>query len=93
MARPMPSILVLLTIVALVPGLVRAQSPADTAAIRTAALDYIEGWYTADVSRMERALHPAWVLPRSNSWPEEASRPRQTPCTRSSICERSWRPP
>jgi hypothetical protein len=35
-----------------------AQSAADTAAIRTTALDYIEGWYTADATRMERALHP-----------------------------------
>ena len=31
---------------------------ADTAGIRTAALDYIEGWYSADGARMERALHP-----------------------------------
>ena len=35
-----------------------AQSSGDTAAIRTAALDYIDGWYTADGARMERALHP-----------------------------------
>jgi len=35
-----------------------AQSSADTAAIRAAALDYIDGWYTADGARMERALHP-----------------------------------
>ena len=31
---------------------------ADAAAIRQAALDYIEGWYEADAERMERALHP-----------------------------------
>jgi hypothetical protein len=35
-----------------------AQSRADSAAIRAAALDYIEGWYTGDGARMERALHP-----------------------------------
>lgn len=35
-----------------------AQSSADTAAIRAAALDYIDGWYTADGARMEKALHP-----------------------------------
>jgi hypothetical protein len=35
-----------------------AQTSADTAAIRAAALDYIDGWYTADGARMERALHP-----------------------------------
>jgi hypothetical protein len=36
-----------------------AQSPADSTAIRQTALDYIEGWYTADAERMDRALHPA----------------------------------
>jgi hypothetical protein len=37
---------------------VAAQSAADTAGIRAAALDYIDGWWTGDVARMERALHP-----------------------------------
>ncbi len=36
----------------------RAQSSDADAAIRATALDYIEGWYTADAARMERALHP-----------------------------------
>ena len=31
---------------------------ADSAAIRQAALDYIEGYYAGDGARMERALHP-----------------------------------
>jgi len=35
-----------------------AQSPADSMAIKQAALDYIEGWYTGDAERMEKALHP-----------------------------------
>jgi hypothetical protein len=39
-------------------GAAAAQSAADSAAIRAAALDYVEGWYTADAARMERALHP-----------------------------------
>jgi hypothetical protein len=39
-------------------GSAEAQSAADSAAIRAAALDYVEGWYTADAGRMERALHP-----------------------------------
>src|SRR5690348_6957349 len=30
----------------------------EDAKIRTTVLDYIEGWYTADAVRMERALHP-----------------------------------
>lgn len=33
-------------------------SAADSAAIRAAALDYIDGWYAADGERMARALHP-----------------------------------
>jgi hypothetical protein len=40
-------------------GSVSAQTAADSAGIRSAALDYIEGWYTADARRMEQALHPA----------------------------------
>lgn len=35
-----------------------AQSAADSSAIRQTALDYIQGWYTGDAARMERALHP-----------------------------------
>src|SRR5829696_541186 len=41
-----------------IPGLLSAQSAADSAGIRMAALDYIEGWYAGDATRMERALHP-----------------------------------
>jgi Putative lumazine-binding len=37
---------------------IRAQTAADSAAIRTTALDYIEGWYSNNAVRMERALHP-----------------------------------
>jgi hypothetical protein len=33
-------------------------SEADSAAIRQAALDYIEGWYEGNAERMERSLHP-----------------------------------
>jgi hypothetical protein len=36
----------------------RAQTTSDSAAIRATALDYVEGWYTGDAGRMERALHP-----------------------------------
>lgn len=36
----------------------RGQSQSDSAAIRATALDYIQGWYTGDAARMERALHP-----------------------------------
>ena len=44
--------------VVLSPALARTQSAADSAGIRAAALDYIDGWYAADGARMERALHP-----------------------------------
>jgi hypothetical protein len=37
---------------------------AEQAGIRRAALDYIEGWYANDASRMERALHPQMVKRR-----------------------------
>lgn len=37
---------------------VEGQTAADSAAIRQAALDYIEGWYEGSAERMERALHP-----------------------------------
>ena len=40
------------------PAASRAQTSADSAGIRGAALDYIEGWYAGDGARMERALHP-----------------------------------
>jgi Putative lumazine-binding len=38
-----------------------AQSPADSQAIRTTALDYVEGWYAGNATRMARALHPELV--------------------------------
>jgi hypothetical protein len=38
-----------------------AQSASDTAAIRATALDYVEGWYEGNPSRMARALHPELV--------------------------------
>lgn len=40
------------------PTMVFGQSAADSVAIRATALDYIEGWYTGNATRMERALHP-----------------------------------
>src|SRR5215218_5451924 len=33
-------------------------SDADRQAITQTALDYVEGWYSGDAERMERALHP-----------------------------------
>lgn len=52
-------VLACLTLGVVTPGL--AQSPADSAAIRQVALDYVEAWYEGDTVRMGRALHPALV--------------------------------
>lgn len=38
-----------------------AQSMADSAGIREAALNYVEGWYEGSAERMARALHPELV--------------------------------
>jgi hypothetical protein len=50
--------LCLLLLVCSAPHVALAQTEADKAAIRAAALDYIEGWYTGNGDRMERAVHP-----------------------------------
>ena len=50
--------LLAITLAMLAGAPLRAQTAADSAAIRETALDYVEGWYTADAARMERALHP-----------------------------------
>jgi len=55
-----PTTIALLAVVAL-PSLARAQSAADSAAIRTTAHNYIDGWWTGDADRMARALHPGLV--------------------------------
>ena len=48
-----------LLVVAVMPlATLRAQTAADTAGIRQAAMDYIEGYYEGDGARMERAVHP-----------------------------------
>jgi hypothetical protein len=52
-------ILVTILLVLSLAGSAAAQaSDADKAAITQTALDYIEGWYTGDPERMERALSP-----------------------------------
>jgi len=60
--------------VVLFPALGRAQSAADSAGIRAAALDYIDGWYAADGARMERALHPE--LAKRNVFSDSSGRSR-----------------
>lgn len=36
----------------------QAQSAKDSADIRTAALNYVEGWYEGNADRMGKAIHP-----------------------------------
>jgi len=54
----MKRLLGLLTALPLLAAPLTAQTSADSAGIRAAALDYAEGWYNADGDRMARALHP-----------------------------------
>src|SRR5687767_75287 len=53
----LPRVSTLLIFCSIVPA-ARGQPSADSAAIRQAALDYIQGWYAGDAARMELALHP-----------------------------------
>jgi hypothetical protein len=43
------------------PVVARAQTAADSSAIRATALDYAEGWYEGNGERMARAVHPELV--------------------------------
>lgn len=48
----------------------QATKEQDKAAVKEAALNYIEGWYSGDGARMEKALHPdlakrgIWLNPK-----------------------------
>lgn len=57
----MKNFVLTLSLLSFFPGFAAAQANADSVAIRATALDYIEGWYTGDADRMERALHPELV--------------------------------
>lgn len=64
-----------------------AQTAKDSAGIREAALDYIEGWYTADAARMERALHPE--LAKRNVTSDERGRSRLTQLSAMTMVQRT----
>lgn len=49
------------TVLALTPAALPAQTRDDSLGVRAAAMDYIEGWWTGSTERMTRALHPALV--------------------------------
>lgn len=57
----MRSIFATLVLLAAITSIARAQSAADSAAIRSTALDYVEGWYEGNPQRMTRAVHPELV--------------------------------
>ena len=52
------SIRFLAAVLLILPAALPAQTAADSAGIRQAALDYIDGWYEGNAERMERAVHP-----------------------------------
>lgn len=58
---PVRSLLLVTALLSLHTRSVRGQSSADSAGIRGAAFDYIEGWYAGDGDRMARALHSELV--------------------------------
>ncbi|HEY5940419.1 MAG TPA: nuclear transport factor 2 family protein [Gemmatimonadales bacterium] len=55
------SLTVLMLLSAALTSTARAQTAADSAAIRATAFDYVEGWYEGNADRMARALHPELV--------------------------------
>jgi hypothetical protein len=54
-----PTAIVLALVLAVAPA--AAQTASDSAGIRATALDYIDGWWSADAQRMASALHPELV--------------------------------
>jgi hypothetical protein len=54
-----PGYVLLFTLLTATPAV--GQTAADSSAIRAAALDYVEGWYSGDAERMARAVHPELV--------------------------------
>jgi hypothetical protein len=54
----MRKLILLLAAVTLLPAAAAAQTDADREAVRQAVLDYVEGVYEVDPSRIERSVHP-----------------------------------
>lgn len=59
--RPSAVLVTISLIASLVPRLAASQAATDSTAIRRTALDYVEGWYGGDATRMARAVHPELV--------------------------------
>ena len=54
----MRKLFLLIAAVVLLPAAAAAQTDADREAVRAAVLDYVEGVYEVDPSRIERSVHP-----------------------------------
>ena len=70
----MKTTLLVLTAALLAATPAAAQTAADSAGIRAAALDYIEGWYEGNADRMSRAVHPDLAKRIVLSGPDGATR-------------------
>ena len=53
------SVSVIIALVVAAPCVARAQTSGDEAAVRRAATDYIEGFYTGDSTLLVRSVHPS----------------------------------
>lgn len=51
----------------------QSTAAADKAAVQQAALDYVEGIYTSDVTRIERSVHPQ--LQKRGFWRDSPTQP------------------
>ena len=51
----------------------QTSAAADKAAVQQAALDYVEGIYTSDVTRIERSVHPQ--LQKRGFWRDSPTQP------------------
>lgn len=69
MKKAIMSILMVLTVAMVGFPQEKADVEKEKAAIKQAALDYIEGWYEGNAQRMERALHPDLVKREVNTMP------------------------
>jgi hypothetical protein len=89
-----PCLTMLLPAALLLSGFTRleGQTGADSAAIRATALDYIEGWYSNDAARMERALHPK--LAKRMVWADSTGKSRLVDMTAAELVQgtRAHRP-
>ena len=56
--KSVAAVLCFLLVSLMIPYSTLAGDEDEDAAIKQAALDYIEGWYEGNAERMERALHP-----------------------------------